>query len=160
MAEPFSLGDTTPEYTSITIQRKGDTVELQAYVYGDRCPGAVKSKITSAHNAMVRDRKAMAHLRPASADADAETWTPMDVWYDYIREVVRALVPDLTYQEADNVIGNPDLTARLLIHLKYWTQEALDENPPSVPVSPQTMPESAPTSPPLESEAELVETVS
>lgn len=118
MVQPLDLGSTVPERLPIRIKRlepgtgAEHDVVIHGYVYGPRCPGNVKAHIAAARSVLFSVRSE--EVTPGQPLSPVEGAKLDEAYITYSREVIQALVPDLTWDEADMLAGDVERSDRLL----------------------------------------------
>lgn len=167
---PIRLGHLVPERRPVVISRTNPLwanlpdddpqkatmpelvdVILQAYVFGDRCPGIVKAELANLHATYLEEAATYAG---GLGDGERLREARFKVaWHTFIREAIEVLIPGLTSGEADllaaNEPGEEGPGATLLRSLGLWRRQDQDDPDPEAvgEASQPTMALSSPTSP-------------
>lgn len=127
---PVNLGALVTKTYPVLVERGGETVELQGWAEDDSCMVSVLIDVVSVRERYMEDRTAAGYLR-------------------YCEEMIRAVVPDLTYEEVQVLAADPDRRLALLTYLKWWATPEEDANPEAEreAAAASTTPASSPVSP-------------
>lgn len=138
------LGDLTPERRPVEIERKGETITLQGYVNGRRCPGIVKAEVDAAW------REHQQETTKAGPDGTEVRAYEEAAWRTFLRKSIAAVVPSLEFDEADVLAGDDEAGLGLLRYLDWWRTggEAADDSPPAETAESKIGARSSPTSSP------------
>lgn len=110
MAEILDIGDLSPDLADISIVRNGERATLRAYRNTPRCKGTVKSLVWAAR----RDYREATRL-------GTDEYQPNDAsWFSMLRNMLEAVIPGLTGEEADTLSGNDDRCLDILRELGWW----------------------------------------
>lgn len=134
MADILDLGDcSTPDMMEIPITRNGERVMLKAYRNTLRCPGSTKGLVSAARRDWKEATNAGSPEYPKldgngapMVDQDGNPvmtsdYEPDDMaWFRMLRNLLDAVIPDLTPREADNLSGDEDKTLDILRALDWW----------------------------------------
>lgn len=160
MAESIVFGDLTPEFGEVTIPRNGELVTLKTYKAGKRCPGTIKGMVSSIRREYAIATRA-GETEPVidddtglpKVDADGEPilrdlWEPDDeAWYRQLRNVLTAITPGLSEEEA-NVMSSDDVKCvELFRQLGWWAARPEEDDAEGEATAGETVTESPTSSP-------------
>lgn len=142
MVDMLVLGDLVPERFPVKINRvvekfigpddqpitRTEPKVLWAYRYGPRCPVTVKAVLSQ-----IRQR-----LSNEWADPEVSRDTAFQI---YARDSILALVEGISFEEADMIAADDDVTGnglaiKTLRYLNYWVETASSEEVPPDPEVP------------------------
>lgn len=106
------LGSLVPERLPVQFEHEvlrdgelvAEDVVLQGYVYGPRCPGLVKAECAAAE-----EKRRAVFADPAATGADREV-----AWINFLRSYIVALVPGISFGDADMLAGGQTAAIMLL----------------------------------------------
>ena len=101
MPPPVKLGALTPKTYPVLVERDGETVELKGWAEDDHCIVSVLIDVVEIRERYMADRTAAGYLR-------------------YCEDLIKIVVPDLTYEEGQILAASPDRRDALLTYLKWW----------------------------------------
>ncbi len=124
----LELGDLVPEYRPVRINRtvgekigtnglpeyNTQPIVLQAFVYGDRCPVTVKATLSQV---------AQQYRQNVSENGYTDAF-----FAQYIRDSLLALIPTLSFDEADTIAGDYEQEGKAVKTLKYLNYWMLRED--------------------------------
>jgi hypothetical protein len=116
----LSLGDLSPRTRKIEIVRDGETVYLDGYVEGRRCPASVKVAVAAASDPVME------------LPDDASRGVKEAAWLEYLRTKLMAVVRGLEWNEADVLAGDPDQATSVLAELGWEQSDEPETADPEV----------------------------
>jgi len=135
----LTLPDIAYERAPVRVKIEGRAIAVDGWVRGPGCPARVVAEFARKH-----------HQFAVSPDA------PAAAYVEYLTDVLRVVLPDLTADDADAIAGDESRAETIMRHLKWFKAEEPEEfaedpeatGQEGTPTTHPSWPTSSPTSEP------------
>ncbi len=124
VAKILELGDLAPEFVPVRINRLDEstssttTVTLMAHKFGPRCPVVKKVEL-----AQIRQR----YIKISEEELGLQNSIGSSYLGAYVRDVILAMTPGLTFEEADLIAADDERTVAIMEYLGIWRPTEEDD---------------------------------